>query len=135
MSAAAATQGLSKSGQIFFGSLCASTFGLGCWQSKRYFEKIEQVDQRNIQLQMTPVALEKDAKCSIEEQYQVLQGSGGKGKSEGEVQVKVASVSDGEDRGYTPLIVKGTFRYVTCTLLYGDWQYGFIKALRVVQST
>ena len=59
----------------------------------------------------------------------------GEGEGEGEVQVKVPSVSDGEDRGYTPLIVKGTFRYVTCTLLYGDWQYGFIKALRVVQST
>ena len=33
-------------GAIFFTSLCAATFGLGVWQTKRYFEKIELVEKR-----------------------------------------------------------------------------------------
>jgi len=45
----------SKSGTIFFSSLCVGTFGLGCWQTKRYFEKIEQVEQRKHDLKMDPI--------------------------------------------------------------------------------
>lgn len=62
MSAAA---GLSTGGTVFFSSLCVSTFGLGSWQAKRYFEKIEQVHQREKELAQDPLELEKDAKCSI----------------------------------------------------------------------
>jgi cytochrome oxidase assembly protein ShyY1 len=42
----AAASGLSPAGTLFFSSLCASTFGLGCWQAQRYVEKIEQIEQR-----------------------------------------------------------------------------------------
>lgn len=49
------SKALSKSGTLFFSSLCAGTFGLGSWQSKRYFEKIEQVEQRKHDLKMDPI--------------------------------------------------------------------------------
>lgn len=55
---------LSLTGKLFFSSLCASTFGLGCWQTQRYFEKIEQVEERKIVLAQEPIELEKCAKCS-----------------------------------------------------------------------
>ena len=52
-------EGLSTLGTLFFGSLCASTFGLGVWQSQRYFEKIDQVEQRDIELAADPVELDR----------------------------------------------------------------------------
>lgn len=52
----AAASGLSTGGKAFFGSLCASTFGLGCWQIQRLSEKIEKIDDRQNQLQMTPTS-------------------------------------------------------------------------------
>ena len=51
---ASPTVGLSWGGKIFFGGLTAGTFGLGCWQTLRYFEKVEQVNQRNVELAMKP---------------------------------------------------------------------------------
>ena len=51
--------GLSTLGTLFFGSLCASTFGLGVWQSQRYFEKIDQVEQRKVELSADPVELDR----------------------------------------------------------------------------
>jgi len=50
-----ASKTLSKSGTLFFSSLCIGTFGLGCWQTQRYFEKITQVEQRKEELQMDPI--------------------------------------------------------------------------------
>jgi cytochrome oxidase assembly protein ShyY1 len=50
----ATTVGLSRGGQAFFGSLCAGTFGLGVWQTQRYYEKIEMMENRNKQL-LAPV--------------------------------------------------------------------------------
>lgn len=52
--ATATTVGLSLGGKIFFGGLTAGTFGLGCWQTLRYFEKVEQVNQRQLELAMEP---------------------------------------------------------------------------------
>ena len=52
--AANAQKGLSLAGQAFFGSLCVGTFGLGCWQTQRYFEKIHLVAERQEQLAMEP---------------------------------------------------------------------------------
>ena len=49
----AAATGLSTGGKAFFGSLCASTFGLGCWQLQRLVEKIEKIEDRQNQLQMS----------------------------------------------------------------------------------
>jgi surfeit locus 1 family protein len=49
---------LSSGGKVFFSSLCVSTFGLGCWQTKRYFEKVEQVEERNMTLAQEPIELE-----------------------------------------------------------------------------
>lgn len=50
----AAASGLSTGGKAFFGGLCASTFGLGCWQCQRLYVKIEKIDDRQKQLQMSP---------------------------------------------------------------------------------
>lgn len=60
----AAASGLSSSGKLFFSSLCASTFGLGCWQTQRYFEKIEQTEERNKIIAQEPIELEKGFNCS-----------------------------------------------------------------------
>ena len=68
MASPQASQPISKAGIAFFSSLCASTFGLGCWQSQRYFEKIEMVESRNKEINMEPLySLEKNAKCTWEE--------------------------------------------------------------------
>jgi cytochrome oxidase assembly protein ShyY1 len=45
---------LSISGKVFFGSLCAGTFGLGVWQVERLMEKIRLVEERQSQLEMEP---------------------------------------------------------------------------------
>jgi len=47
---AAQQVGLSLGGKAFFGSLCAGTFGLGCWQTSRLFEKQTLTEQRNADL-------------------------------------------------------------------------------------
>jgi cytochrome oxidase assembly protein ShyY1 len=54
MAVPAAQVGLSTAGKAFFGGLCAGTFGLGCWQSKRLLEKQELVASRQIDLAMEP---------------------------------------------------------------------------------
>eukprot|EP00586_Coscinodiscus_wailesii_P000579 CAMPEP_0172482378 /NCGR_PEP_ID=MMETSP1066-20121228/8743_1 /TAXON_ID=671091 /ORGANISM="Coscinodiscus wailesii, Strain CCMP2513" /LENGTH=296 /DNA_ID=CAMNT_0013245435 /DNA_START=50 /DNA_END=940 /DNA_ORIENTATION=+ len=46
----------SASGLIIFGGLCLGTFGLGCWQTKRHFEKKEMVEKRAHELSLPPVA-------------------------------------------------------------------------------
>jgi len=44
-------------GTLFFGGLCASTLGLGVWQSRRYFEKVGQMAVREEELAADPVPL------------------------------------------------------------------------------
>jgi surfeit locus 1 family protein len=62
MSATATTkQGLSLAGKAVFGSLCAGTFGLGVWQTQRYFEKQTLVEQRNQALALDPAQNELPA--------------------------------------------------------------------------
>ena len=51
----ATTAGISTGGKVFFGSLCAGTFGLGCWQVQRLVEKVEKVEERNQELKMAPI--------------------------------------------------------------------------------
>ena len=51
---AAKQAGLSLGGQVFFGSLCAGTFGLGVWQTQRYYEKVQQVAERQRDLALEP---------------------------------------------------------------------------------
>lgn len=41
----------------FFGGLVGGTFGLGCWQSQRYFWKIDLLEERRRALEAEPVAL------------------------------------------------------------------------------
>ena len=48
------TSGISTGGKIFFTSLSAGTFGLGCWQLQRLYEKIDKIEDRQNQLQMPP---------------------------------------------------------------------------------
>ncbi|KAL7548865.1 hypothetical protein ACHAWF_012129 [Thalassiosira exigua] len=59
-SSASATAGgggisLDAAGRIFFPSLCAATFGLGIWQTRRYFEKVEMVAKREDDLTAEPL--------------------------------------------------------------------------------
>lgn len=51
----AANKGISTAGKVFFGSLCAGTFGLGVWQTQRYFIKQTLVAQRQAELAQEPV--------------------------------------------------------------------------------
>mmetsp|Transcript_2746 Transcript_2746/g.3708 ORF Transcript_2746/g.3708 Transcript_2746/m.3708 type:complete len:274 (-) Transcript_2746:135-956(-) len=51
-----ATVGLSLAGKGFFGSLCAGTFGLGVWQTNRYFEKTGLVAERQEALALEPLS-------------------------------------------------------------------------------
>ncbi len=37
-------------GKLFFGSLCATTFGLGVWQFQRYNWKVQLIDESNSKL-------------------------------------------------------------------------------------
>ena len=50
--AAAAGGSSSMATVAVFGSLCAGTFGLGCWQATRYFEKVEMIQVREKELSM-----------------------------------------------------------------------------------
>ena len=43
-------------GKIFFPSLCLLTFGLGSWQTKRYFEKVDMVKKREDDLELDPLS-------------------------------------------------------------------------------
>ena len=54
----AAASGIGTAGKVFFGSLCAGTFGLGCWQTQRYFEKVVAVAQREKDLALPPEPLD-----------------------------------------------------------------------------
>jgi len=49
-------EGGSIAGKIFFTSLCIGTFGLGSWQTKRYFEKVEMTQKRENDLKMDPLS-------------------------------------------------------------------------------
>ena len=49
------SKGLSRAGQAFFGGLCVGTFGLGTWQTQRYFEKIRLMEERQKDLKKAPV--------------------------------------------------------------------------------
>lgn len=102
--AAPASAGLSKGGIAFFSSLCVSTFGLGCWQSQRYFEKIELMAQRDTELLMDPLPLEKDAKCS--------RADGTKTGNETNVMNTNTNTNTNEiKRGFRPVHVEGTFQH------------------------
>lgn len=52
--AASTVVGISLGGKIFFGGLTAGTFGLGCWQIQRYYEKMDLMAERNAELAMEP---------------------------------------------------------------------------------
>jgi cytochrome oxidase assembly protein ShyY1 len=56
-SAGAASKKIGTSGKIFFGGLCAGTFGLGVWQTVRYFEKQDMIQQRQLDLKRPPMTL------------------------------------------------------------------------------
>ena len=57
VAAEAASKGLSFGGKAFFGTLCAGTFGLGVWQIERFFEKIQQMEERGAQLALEPTTV------------------------------------------------------------------------------
>jgi cytochrome oxidase assembly protein ShyY1 len=63
------TGNLSNSGKFFFGSLCVGTFGLGCWQLDRLYEKLDKIDDREQQLQMTPILYNNNNSYSYNNNY------------------------------------------------------------------
>lgn len=117
------TNTISKSGAIFFSSLCASTFGLGCWQAKRYFEKIDLVEERAAQLaQDPPLSLMKHAKCTLEERRSMLDlGNPSPKKEEEEEEEKKkrqeSNNHDDGDLGYRPIMAQGVFRHEDSVLV------------------
>jgi len=48
-------KGLGTTGKLFFGGLTVGTFGLGCWQSRRYFDKVSKMDERRLELYEEPI--------------------------------------------------------------------------------
>jgi len=51
---------------VFFGSLCFGTFGLGCWQTRRYFEKVDKIHARELELSTgPPVPLRGDVRPKV----------------------------------------------------------------------
>ena len=51
---------ISNAGIAFFSSLCASTFALGCWQTQRYFEKVDLIAKRETALSLEPILYKID---------------------------------------------------------------------------
>jgi hypothetical protein len=73
--AAATTTGLNLGGKLFFGGLCVGTFGLGCWQTRRYFDKQRLVQQREDELKMDPLPLEGTTTTTAAQlQRRIVQG-------------------------------------------------------------
>lgn len=64
---AVASNSLNTSGKLFFSSLVATTFGLGVWQTRRYFEKEELLKQREQTLTLPPVPLPPYSVCDQSE--------------------------------------------------------------------
>ena len=56
---ASSSGGFDTFGKIFFPSLCAITFTLGTWQTKRYFEKIDLVQKRKDDLSLDPLLFDQ----------------------------------------------------------------------------
>jgi len=112
---AAQAQPLSKAGIAFFSSLCASTFGLGCWQSKRYFEKIDQVSKRNEELSMSPSdydSLEKDALCSADEMITIgTNNNNTNNNNNNDIGTNVNTIEGRlpKERGFQQIAIRGHF--------------------------
>ena len=69
---AAASGRLSSMGTVaVFGSLCAGTFGLGCWQAIRYSEKVEMIEIREKELSMNASPLPLSSPSSSFQKYTV----------------------------------------------------------------
>lgn len=105
--AAASSRGLSASGIAFFGSLCAGTFGLGCWQTKRYFEKVDMVAKREEELSMPPVTLGPTVRCTVEEQA----GSASSSSTTME-NPKEPTASQWIQQRHRRVLVSGTYKHV-----------------------
>jgi Uncharacterized conserved protein len=108
-----APSGLSATGKIFFSSLCASTFGLGCWQAQRYFEKIEQVKQREEELSQDPVELGKNVVCTREEMSygNINTNSSSQQQQQKQYPPDEQKGNSNEHKGYRPVYVQGRFRH------------------------
>ena len=103
MASASKAVPLSLAGRAFFGSLCAGTFGLGAWQTQRYFEKVELVDKREEEMNMPPIALQPHAMMSKAEFRKIYN-----------IKPKEEGNSDEEDEsmgGFRRVYARGIFRH------------------------
>lgn len=109
MASQQAAQPISKAGIAFFSSLCISTFGLGCWQTQRYFEKVKLIDIRNMELKMDPGSshdsLEANAKCSLQERVMAHTNNNNEESKHDENHAFL------EDRGFKPLSIRGQYQH------------------------
>ncbi len=101
-----AAQPISKAGIAFFSSLCISTFGLGCWQTQRYFEKVKLIDIRNRELKMDCYnSLEENAKCSLQERVMARTNMKNEESKDDENHAFL------DDRGFKPLSIRGQYQH------------------------
>lgn len=101
MASAASSTTLNVAGKAFFGSLCAGTFGLGVWQTQRYFEKVELVAKREKEMNMPPITLEPHVTMSKSE-YMKLSNSNKQQKND---------TFEDDREGFRRVQISGTFRH------------------------
>lgn len=101
----AASKPLNLAGKAFFGSLCAGTFGLGVWQSIRYFEKVDLVQKRQDEMNMPPIPLEPHSMMSRSEFRKLRNSSSSSPKSSNDVD------DDEEEVGFRRVYTRGIFRH------------------------
>lgn len=94
-------------GSIFFTSLCAITFGLGVWQTRRYFEKVEMMKKREEDLELPCLTFAewlKNKNISLDASYP------------GKLDVKLPSGDTNlrgvkSERSYRLVSIRGTFSH------------------------
>lgn len=83
-------------GKVFFSSLCLLTFGLGSWQTKRYYDKIDMVQKRDDDLALDPLPSLYD--------WQMLQQS-----------ANLSSIgsnkTDAKEKSYRRVCLQGTYQH------------------------
>jgi len=81
-------------GKIFFPSLCLLTFGLGSWQTKRYFEKVDMVKKREDDLELDPLSSFSD--------WQLLQKNNSKDTD---------TTTDAKSKSYRRVNLQGKYQH------------------------
>ncbi len=92
-------------GRIFFSSLCLFTFGLGVWQTQRYFEKVDMVQTRKEDLKLDPFPNYYDWVASTK------QKRGEKQTDNHDDNAKTISTSRSGSKSYRRVYLRGIFQH------------------------